>query len=399
MASPLTVMTEGGRPRPRSAARRGRFWCGGALLAWSLLGLVLFAPSARAADGVIEINQACAVNTGCFPGDTPGFPVEIGTTAGGIRFRLTSDLVVPDSVSGLVVAIEDVKLDLGGFRVISQNCVTGTSTNCSSGSGLGKGIEAASSRFLSVADGTVAGFGAEGIEAGDYAQIENVEVRWNTQDGIRLGAFASVVGGRIEENEQNGLIVGARSKVVGTTISNNTLRGLDATSGSSIIESVTVKGHGFTGIAVRESVVRNSLVSVSGSVGTAEADQLGIHCLEGCVIEGNQVQASSADGILCSSGCVVSGNHVEFSGDDGISCSVACLVAENLVWIAEDEAIRMINGGRVRGNVIDTSNDDGIVVGTTSALEDNSISNIVGAFVGGTGDDVGGNLCDNAPCP
>ncbi len=36
-------------------------------------------PMAWAVDGVLEINQACAVNTGCFAGDTAGFPVIIAS--------------------------------------------------------------------------------------------------------------------------------------------------------------------------------------------------------------------------------------------------------------------------------------------------------------------------------
>jgi len=40
--------------------------------------LVLFlAMPARASDGVLEINQTCAIQTGCFAGDTAGFPVTI----------------------------------------------------------------------------------------------------------------------------------------------------------------------------------------------------------------------------------------------------------------------------------------------------------------------------------
>ena len=41
-----------------------------------LLFLVLATP-ALASDGVLEINQTCAVQTGCFTGDTAGFPVTI----------------------------------------------------------------------------------------------------------------------------------------------------------------------------------------------------------------------------------------------------------------------------------------------------------------------------------
>ena len=43
----------------------------------TLLALALMASPALAVDGVLEINQTCAVLTGCFAGDIPGFPVTI----------------------------------------------------------------------------------------------------------------------------------------------------------------------------------------------------------------------------------------------------------------------------------------------------------------------------------
>jgi hypothetical protein len=45
-----------------------------------ILLLLLFATPALAVDGVLEINQTCAVQTGCFSGDTAGFPVTISAS-------------------------------------------------------------------------------------------------------------------------------------------------------------------------------------------------------------------------------------------------------------------------------------------------------------------------------
>jgi hypothetical protein len=63
----------------------------------SLLLVLFFClpPAAYAAEGIAEINQTCAVQTGCFAGDSPGFPVTIDGSAGG-SYRLTSDLSVAD---------------------------------------------------------------------------------------------------------------------------------------------------------------------------------------------------------------------------------------------------------------------------------------------------------------
>jgi hypothetical protein len=77
-------------------------------LAW--LALALASVAANAGEGVLEINQACATQTGCFPGDGAGFPVVISSSG---SYRLTSNLSVPDAnTSGVVVLAASVDLNL-----------------------------------------------------------------------------------------------------------------------------------------------------------------------------------------------------------------------------------------------------------------------------------------------
>lgn len=53
--------------------------------------MMSFASMAVAADGELEINQACAGSSvGCFPGDSAGFPVSI-TQPGSYRFTPRSE--------------------------------------------------------------------------------------------------------------------------------------------------------------------------------------------------------------------------------------------------------------------------------------------------------------------
>ena len=52
------------------------------LLALIALLLLALARPALATDGVAEINHTCAAQTGCFRGDTAGYPVTIDGTAG-----------------------------------------------------------------------------------------------------------------------------------------------------------------------------------------------------------------------------------------------------------------------------------------------------------------------------
>ena len=67
-------------------------------------GLLLATPG-LAGDGVLEINQTCAVETGCFSGDGPGFPVTIDGTAGK-SYRLTGDLDLTALAETTAISIE-----------------------------------------------------------------------------------------------------------------------------------------------------------------------------------------------------------------------------------------------------------------------------------------------------
>ena len=82
--------------------------------------LLLWGVSAFASDGVLEINQACALNGGCFSGDDAGFPVTISSPG---SYRLTSSLSVgnPDKLA-IDITSWRIKLMLSGFnsRAIRQ---------------------------------------------------------------------------------------------------------------------------------------------------------------------------------------------------------------------------------------------------------------------------------------
>jgi len=96
----------------------------------ALMGQLVLAFSAHAVDGVLEINQTCAVNTGCFSGDTAGFPVTIDGSAGR-SYRLTGDLVLPNgNTHGVRITTQDVGIDLNAFAIIGTACVGATNSSC-----------------------------------------------------------------------------------------------------------------------------------------------------------------------------------------------------------------------------------------------------------------------------
>ena len=104
-----------------------------AFAAVGALALVLRPPMALAVDGAREIHQAC-VATGCFPGDTAGWPVLI-TEPG--SYVLTSGLTVPDAnTTAISIDAPHVSLDLHGFSITGPNtCDFGNGT-CGGGGSM-----------------------------------------------------------------------------------------------------------------------------------------------------------------------------------------------------------------------------------------------------------------------
>jgi hypothetical protein len=151
------------------------------------VALLLAAAPAGAVDGVFEIAPAC-VAAGCFPGDDPGFPVEI-TQPG--SYRLTGNLQVPDadtSAIRLAGGLHGVAIDLNGFTIQGvTDCGTDPLPACSPQGG-GSGVEATAAGIsgASVRNGTVRGMGNDGIILGRGGLVTDVTVENNGSNGVAL---------------------------------------------------------------------------------------------------------------------------------------------------------------------------------------------------------------------
>jgi hypothetical protein len=182
----------------------------GAPLAPSLAFVAGLATPSSAVVGVIEINQACALNTGCLAGDTPGLPVSIHSPG---SYRLTGSLTLPDANAlGVVVGAPDVTLDLNGFAIQCPSCAT-------SGTGAGiLGQPAAAN--LTVRSGSVINTGTNGIDvAGPGARIEGVRSMDNAFDGIRVGDLARISDCIAEGNGAYGIELASGDSVVRDSVS------------------------------------------------------------------------------------------------------------------------------------------------------------------------------------
>jgi len=265
---------------------RSRTLCPSLALALALA----LAPAARAGDGVVEINQTCAEQTGCFSGDAAGYPVTIDGSAGR-SYRLTSDLTAPNAnVDGIVVSTFDVSLDLAGFRIRRLGCAD-VLAPCTPTSGSGSAIKVSDfrNRGLSVRNGSVIGMGSYGVYGGTEAVITDVRAHWNRLDGIFVDPGAVVAGCSSHGNGSAGIVAGQGSTIVDNSATGNGGRGISAGGGSTVSRnSAGDNGDGGIGVGAGSTVSGNATVSNTGD---------GITTQEGSLIHGNTVRSNTGYGV------------------------------------------------------------------------------------------------------
>jgi len=211
------------------------------LLLLSLSLRLLFIPAAAlAADGVLEINQVCAENGGCFTGDAAGFPVTLSQAG---SYRLTGNLDVrggesPQSTTAIEVTAEDVSVDLGGFALIGATSCGGFPFACSpTGSGVGVSSSADRTRVFG---GAIRGFGGACAVVGSRAILTGLEISYCGGGGVQAGSSVRVVGNTVALNGSFG-INGSSGSLL-----DNAVQGNDGP-GIRIVSDALIRGNHVTG--------------------------------------------------------------------------------------------------------------------------------------------------------
>jgi hypothetical protein len=189
------------------------------------------------ADGVLEINQACALNGGCFSGDSGGFPVTIDGSAGK-SYRLTGDLDLSTHPTLPAIAISEsfVTLDLNGFQIAgATECVIepviGAELICEPGNAGAHGIELSGEvRSVAIKNGTIRKMPDDGI-AGSGAlltHVENVAFSENAGWGVILGDRSLIQNSRAERNGAGGFSMQDDSNISHSLVYGNDGVGIEA---------------------------------------------------------------------------------------------------------------------------------------------------------------------------
>ena len=327
-----------------------------------LLCSILLAPVAGAVDGVIEINQTCAVNTGCFAGDSPGFPVDINAAG---SYRLTSDLSLTDADSGIRVSSSNVSIDLNGFTIGFASCLGNTGNFGIGRDSSGLGVSAIDN--ITVENGTiqsVCGIGIRLISA-NSVRIRNMHVSDNFWGGID---FSNSLLGGFNDSE--------RCVIENTTVTNN-------------------QGPGIYACAQHLVAVNNTVTHNQG---------FGIQFGTSATVRGNVVAYNAANAIFGNGG-VIDGNTVSWNTGTGISTSQA-VVTNNLVGHSGNAGIQCFGRCVAKNNMVSFSTGFGFV-GGAGASAGGFGDNVFTDNNGGTGNpqvsggiEIGTNVCDgNTTCP
>jgi hypothetical protein len=318
-----------------------------------MIGMILGAASPTyAVDGVLEINQACAVNTGWFAGDTAGFPVTV-TVAG--SYRLTSNLTVAaTSTSGIKISVDNVTVDLNGFAISGPIICSGDGggISCSpAGGGFEAGVEAVccGPAKTVVRNGTVNGF-PNGIRVNSDSRVDSIIATSNENDGIVIGIRSAATRCLSHRNGDDGIATATG----------------DVTDSVLFSENVT-QDNGGDGIY---------MPNVQGTIrGNASASNGGNGIFGGATVVENTSRGNGGDGIV--SNGMIANNGV--SGNDGDEIQTAGSSSTLVI-----------------GNNISSSGPGGSALNLSA--QTSFINNAIKGVVTG-GIDVSGNRCNGVPCP
>lgn len=138
----------------------------------------------------VEINQDCAVNTGCLTGDTAGFPVTISTPG---SYRLGENLTSTNQNTTFIeISTSGVTLDLNGFGLFGAVACHNTDSDisCVPSGGTGNGIHVlygTTPHYLhniTIKNGVIQGMGNNGVNCLGFCRLQNLSVAQSGNSGI-----------------------------------------------------------------------------------------------------------------------------------------------------------------------------------------------------------------------
>lgn len=251
--------------------------------------------AAHAADGVLELDPSCAA-VGCFPGDAPGYPIEI-TQPG--SYKLTGNLDVrntplPSDTVAIGISAAAVTLDLAGFRIVGPVVCSAPPVTCSPAATADAIVLSDDADAAVVRNGVVSGFriGVHVLGGAIFPRLEGLVAYSNLLEGVLIGApGAQLVGVTAFQNGRNGIQVGQAAAVRRSTSARNAHEGLVSGPDSLLVDN-TVFDNGLRGVhGAGRSLYARNVISENGLEGLFDDGG-------GALAYGNAITNNNPFGIL-----------------------------------------------------------------------------------------------------
>ena len=325
--------------------------------------LMMVAVPVQASDGALEINQTCAVETGCFAGDTPGYPVTIGEAG---SYRLTSNLSITADVTGIEISSSYVTLDLGGFQIAGPVSCSGTGIDLTcSARGTSDGVLALSSaRYVTIRNGTVRNMSRDGVGIEADGTVEGIVARHNSRHGIASSQSVHARHSQAIENGDDGFDLDQGSIVDGCTATGNWQHGVEIDAEGGVVYGTVSRGNGARGLNI---VAGSRFGKNNVSTGHAFPDSCGGRfCSERkrVYMAGSFLPGVSATSSACDPGFRMAGPNELVEGRlanyDGSR--------SNLVQLGVNRFESTWGGGVSPGGIFECEDVDDILGGNTSGI-------------------------------
>ena len=251
-------------------------------------------PVASTYKTLTDVEPRIAINAANTPGD--GTCVFRITQPG--SYYLTGNLTGAPGRVGIIIASNDVTLDLNGYS-LRGNSVGST------------GITTDSPRSnITVRNGVVTNWIFSGISIQTAPGIgfrgEDLTVSSNGQRGLETSEHSQLVRCFVSNNSGYGIAVGQNSIVTDCVARGNTTYGILAGSGA-LIRNCEARSNNGEGIVVfTGSTVLNCVATANTLVG--------IDASSGCLVQGCTATGNTTDGIFINAGCTAIGNVCDGNG-------------------------------------------------------------------------------------
>jgi parallel beta-helix repeat protein len=260
-------------------------------------------------------------------------------------YYLTGDLLGPSDSDGITINVNDVTIDLNGFRLVGAAgslrgiAVNGVHTGISIRGGSVRnwgqvGINAFSAYGTHLSDLTVANCASNGLLTGEGSIVRGCTLRDNGGAGMRTGANSRVLDCTSAGNDGIGIMAHFGCLIANCASAAN-YEGINAAAASTV-KDCTVRNNNFDGIKVSGGcVVTANLSENNGRNGSGA----GIHVTDNANrIEGNHILGSDrgldVDGTrnyVADNTVTGNTNNYDFAQDNHLSL-LLCEIPETLEW-------------------------------------------------------------------